>query len=214
MTLWLWVFSILPVVSLAASSASVYLSPSPAFGSSVQAAEELPVSRAELLLTHHLGLEAALPLDSNDAWWGSVIEQAGGQGMLGQELMSNMNRDAVVVVVEADSEGFHGDNTVTNSFMNLRLILLQIYYPITSTYPPSDSTQTHRHSIRSSQLMRHAHLTPFLQFPLQQTRPPTSKGPWALGHSACMMLPRRLPLLRPSCQSSLLSQTSARVCEM
>ena len=116
MTLRLWVFSILPVFSLAAPSASVYLSPSPAFGSSFQAAEELSASRAELLLTHHLGLDAALPVDSNDAWWSSVIKQAGGQGVLGQELMSSMNRDAVVVVFEANSEDLHGNNTITDSY--------------------------------------------------------------------------------------------------
>jgi len=148
MTLRLWVFSILPVVSLAASSASVYLSPSSAFGSSVQAAEELSASQAELLLNHHLGLDAALPLDENDAWQNSVIEQAGGQGVLGQELISSLNRDAVVVVVEASSEDLNGNNTAMNSFMNYRLMSLQIYYPILSKDPPSDSTQTHRHSIR------------------------------------------------------------------
>jgi hypothetical protein len=148
MTLRLWVFSILPVVSLAASSASVYLLPSPAFGSSVQASEELSASQAELLLTHYLGLDTASPLDENDAWWNYVIKQAGGQGVLGQELMSNMDRDAVVVVLEASSEELHGNNTVTNSFMNHGLMSLQIYYPILSKNPPSDSTQTHRHSIR------------------------------------------------------------------
>lgn len=122
MTLRLWGFSILPVVSLAASSASVYLSPSPAFGSSVQAAEALSPSQADLLLTHHLGLDTALPLDENDAWWNYVVEQAGGQGVLGQELMSSMNRDAVVVVVEASSEDLQGNNTATDSLMNHRLI--------------------------------------------------------------------------------------------
>ena len=111
MTLRLWVFSILPVFSLAAPSASVYLSPSPAFGSSLEAAEELSASQAELLLTHHLGLDATSPLDSNDAWWSSIIKQAGGQGVLGQELMSSMNRDAVVVVFEANSEDLHGNDT-------------------------------------------------------------------------------------------------------
>ena len=115
MTLRLWIFSILPAVSLAASSASVYLSPSSAFGSSVQATEELSASQAELLLTHHLGLDTASPLDENDVWWNSAIEQAGGQGVLGQELMSSMTRDAVVVVVEANSEDLHGDHTLANS---------------------------------------------------------------------------------------------------
>ena len=129
MTLRLWVFSIFPVVSLAASSASVYLSPLPAFGSSVQAAEELSPSQADLLLTHHLGLDAALPLDENDAWWNYVVEQAGGQGVLGQELVSSMNRDAVVVVVEASPEDLHGNNTVSNSFMNHRLIAFAASLP-------------------------------------------------------------------------------------
>lgn len=116
MTLRLWVFSILPVVSLAASSASVYFSHTPAFGSSVQAAEELSPSQADLLLTHYFGLDTASPLDENDAWWNYVVEQAGGQGVLGQELMSSMNRDAVVVVVEASPEDLDGNNTVTKCF--------------------------------------------------------------------------------------------------
>ena len=116
MALRLWVLSILPVFALAAPSASVYLSPSPAFGPSFQAAEELSASQAELLLAHHLGLDTALPLDSNHAWWSSVIEQAGGQGVLGQELMSSMNRDAVVVVFEANSEDLHGNNATTDSY--------------------------------------------------------------------------------------------------
>jgi hypothetical protein len=115
MTLRLWIFSTLPVVSLAASLASVYLSPSPAFGSFDQA-EELSASQAELLLTHHLGLDTASPLDSDDAWWNSVIEQAGGQGVLGQELMSGVNRDAIVVVVEANSKDLHGKYITTNSY--------------------------------------------------------------------------------------------------
>jgi len=149
MTLRLWAFSILPVVSLAASSASVYLSPSPAFGSSVQAAEELSPSQADLLLAHHLGLDTSLHLDESDAWWNDVVEQAGGQGVLGQELISSMNRDAVVVVVEARSEDLYGNNTITDTFINHRAYWpLQIYYPILSKNPPSDSTQTHRHSIR------------------------------------------------------------------
>ena len=116
MTFRLWAFSTFPVVSLALSSASVYLSPSPAFGSFVRVAEEVSASRAELLLTHHLGLDAALSLGENHAWWNSVIEQAGGQGALGQELMSGMNRDAVVVVVEANSEDLYGNNTITSSY--------------------------------------------------------------------------------------------------
>lgn len=149
MTLRLWGFSILPVVSLAASSASVYLSPSPAFGSSVQAAEALSPSQADLLLTHHLGLDTASALDENDAWWDYVVEQAGGQGVLGQELMSSMNRDAVVVVVEASSEDLHGNNNCHRLFYGpTGLLPLQIYYPTLSNNPPSDSTQTHRHSIR------------------------------------------------------------------
>lgn len=129
MTVRLWAFSILPVVSLAASSASVYLSHTPAFGSSVQAAEELSPSQADLLLTHYFGLDTASPLDDNDAWWNYVVEQAGGQGVLGQELMSSMNRDAVVVVVEASPEDLHGNNTVTNSFMNHRLIAFAALLP-------------------------------------------------------------------------------------
>ncbi|PVF97044.1 hypothetical protein CPB86DRAFT_786380 [Serendipita vermifera] len=87
-----WFLCALFIPTLVESMATVYLRPS-----STQLGT-LSVQQGDVLLAHHLGLPSTVPLNTDE--FQSLLDTAGGQASLGEELL-NSEDDSLLVVLDA-----------------------------------------------------------------------------------------------------------------